>query len=107
MNLGVIGYLKSKNIGDYVKTLSVINLINQDYTILERECLNNYKGKKTKTIINGWFMEKPLNFPPSTHIDPLFISFHIFASHGITWHHVASHAIYLHNENVELVTHPR
>ena len=77
MNLGVIGYLKSKNIGDYVQTLSVINLINQDYTILERECLNNYKGKKTKTIINGWFMENPLNFPPSTHIDPIFISFHI------------------------------
>ena len=46
MNLGVIGYLKSKNIGDYVQTLSVINLINQDYTILERESLNNYKGKK-------------------------------------------------------------
>ena len=77
MNLGVIGYLKSKNIGDYVQTLSVINLINQDYTILERESLDNYKGKKTKTIINGWFMENPLNFPPSKHIDPIFISFHI------------------------------
>ena len=45
MNAGVIGYLNSKNIGDYVQTLSVINLINQGYTILERERLNNYKGK--------------------------------------------------------------
>ncbi len=77
MNAGVIGYLNSKNIGDYVQTLSVINLINQDYTILERERLNNYKGKETKTIINGWFMENPLKFPPSKHIDPIFISFHI------------------------------
>ena len=77
MNAGVIGYLNSKNIGDYVQTLSVINLINQGYTILERENLNNYKGKKTKTIINGWFMENPLKFPPSKHIDPIFISFHI------------------------------
>ena len=77
MNVGVIGCLNSKNIGDYIQTLSVINLINQSYTILERESLNNYKGKKTKTIINGWFMENPLKFPPSKHIDPIFISFHI------------------------------
>ena len=48
MNAGVIGYLNSKNIGDYVQTLSVINLINQGYTILERESLNNYKGKRPR-----------------------------------------------------------
>ena len=77
MKTGVIGCLNTKNIGDYIQTLAVIKLIGTDYKILDREALSSYKDKPRKVIINGWFMENPLNFPPSRNLKPLFISFHI------------------------------
>ena len=77
MKTGVIGCLNTNNIGDYIQTLAVIKLIGKDYKILDRESLNSYNDEPRKVIINGWFMEKPLNFPPSSNIKPLFISFHI------------------------------
>ena len=77
MKAGVIGCLNSNNIGDYIQTLAVIKLIGKEYKILDRESLNTYNDEPRKVIINGWFMEKPLNFPPSSNIKPLFISFHI------------------------------
>ena len=77
MKTGVIGCLNTNNIGDYIQTLAVIKLIGKEYKILDRESLNSYNDKPRKVIINGWFMENPLNFPPSSNIKPLFISFHI------------------------------
>ena len=80
MKTGIIGYLNTNNIGDYIQTLSVIKLIGRDYKILDRESLNKYNDKPRKIIINGWFMENPLNFPPSSNLKPLFVSFHISPS---------------------------
>ena len=78
MEIGVLGFSKSKNIGDYIQTKAVIDILNkQNIKILEREKLNNYNGPPLKTIINGWFMENPKNWPPNNNINPLFISFHI------------------------------
>ena len=77
MKTGVIGCLNTNNIGDYIQTLAVIKLIGKEYKILDRESLNSYNDEPRKVIINGWFMEKPLNFPPSSNLKPLFISFHI------------------------------
>ena len=45
MKIGVIGYLNTKNIGDYIQTLSVIKLIDRDYKILDRESLNIHQEK--------------------------------------------------------------
>ena len=80
MKTGIIGYLNTNNIGDYIQTLSVIKLIGRDYKILDRESLNKYNDKPRKIIINGWFMENPLNFHPSSNLKPLFVSFHISPS---------------------------
>ena len=77
MKTGVVGCLNTNNIGDYIQTLAVIKLIGKDYKILDRETLDSYKGEACKIIINGWFMENPLNFPPASNLKPLFISFHI------------------------------
>ena len=78
MEIGVLGFSGSRNIGDYIQTKAVIDILNkQNIKILDREKLNNYKGDPIKTIINGWFMENPNNWPPSKNINPLFISFHI------------------------------
>ena len=78
MEIGVLGFSGSRNIGDYIQTKAVIDILNkQNIKILDREKLNTYSGDPIKTIINGWFMENPKNWPPSNNIKPLFISFHI------------------------------
>jgi len=78
LEIGVLGYIGSRNIGDYIQTKAVIDMIHPiNHKVLDREGLNKFKGPKLKTIINGWFMENPKNWPPNNNISPLFISFHI------------------------------
>ena len=65
MEIGVLGYIGSRNIGDYIQTKAVIDMIHPtNHKVLDREALNKFKGSKLKTIINGWFMENPKNWPP-------------------------------------------
>jgi polysaccharide pyruvyl transferase WcaK-like protein len=78
METGILGFIGSKNIGDYIQTKAVIDLVgSRNIKILDRENLDNYNDNVIKTIINGWFMESPENWPPSEKIKPLFISFHL------------------------------
>ena len=78
METGILGFIGSKNIGDYVQTKAVIDLVgSKNIKILDRESLDKYNDNIIQTIINGWFMESPENWPPSEKIKPLFISFHI------------------------------
>ena len=78
MERGILGFIGSKNIGDYVQTKAVIDLVgSKNIKILDRENLNKYNDNVIQTIINGWFMESPENWPPSKKIKPLFISFHL------------------------------
>ena len=78
MKIGVLGYIGSCNIGDYIQTKAVIDIIYPaNYKVLDRESLHTFDDIEIKTIINGWFMENPKNWPPNAKISPLFISFHI------------------------------
>ena len=78
METGILGFIGSKNIGDYVQTKAAIDLVgSKNIKILDRENLDKYNDNIIQTIINGWFMESPENWPPSEKIKPLFISFHI------------------------------
>ena len=78
METGILGFIGSKNIGDYVQTKAVIDLVgSRNIKILDRENLDKYNDNVIQTIINGWFMESPENWPPSEKIKPLFISFHL------------------------------
>ena len=73
----VISYPNSNNLGDYIQKIAVKQFLKGNITEIDRDNLKNYFGEKIKLIINGWFMEKPNNWPPSENIIPLFISFHI------------------------------
>ena len=78
METGILGFIGSRNIGDYIQTKAVIDFIgSKNIKILDRENLDKYNDNVIKTIINGWFMESPENWPPSKKIKPLFISFHL------------------------------
>lgn len=80
MKHGLMYYLSSagirKNIGDYIQSIAADQFMHAT-ALVEREHLNEYRGEKMKVILNGWFMHRPENFPPSNDIVPLFISFHL------------------------------
>ena len=53
MEIGVLGYIGSRNIGDYIQTMAVIDMIYPiSYRVLDRETLHNFNGTEIKTIIN-------------------------------------------------------
>lgn len=70
---------KTKNIGDYIQILATRQFYNHIDGFIEKEDLSHFQSKggdKVKAIVNGWFMWKPENWPPSEDIVPLFISIH-------------------------------
>jgi len=74
----VLAYPYSDNLGDFIQSIASAKLIMPEKpSRLNRDQLNNYHGPQVKLIMNGWFMEQPDNWPPSSSITPLFISFHL------------------------------
>ncbi len=66
------------NIGDYVQSLAAKQFLTDSNPILiSRENLDQYSGEQVKLIMNGWFLLKGENFPPSEKITPLLVSHHI------------------------------
>lgn len=75
---GVLAYPHSNNLGDFIQSLAAEQwLKGKKVVALDRDYLHNYVGQPVYLVMNGWFMEKPDNWPPSDQIIPLFISFHL------------------------------
>jgi|TARA_B110000879_G_scaffold118253_1_gene157108 hypothetical protein len=70
------GYL---NIGDYVQSIAAKQYFSNIDLLLNREYLNDKNIEECKLIMNGWFMYKTKNWPISSNINPLFVSFHLNA----------------------------
>jgi len=82
MNKLVLTYqsLEDLNIGDYVQSIAALQFLGKKTVkYWDREKLTQYDGKPAKLIMNCWFSSKYGNFPPSSRIKPLFISFHLNA----------------------------
>ena len=74
----VLGNPNSDNLGDFIQSIATAKWIMPKKPLtLNRDQLNNYHGPQVKLIMNGWFMEKPSNWPPSNNINPFFVSFHL------------------------------
>lgn len=55
-----------KNIGDYIQSVAQEQFYSKKGCYVEREELNTFhSNERTNVIMNGWFMWKPQNFPPS------------------------------------------
>lgn len=66
------------NIGDYIQALAAKQFVGEPDVFIERETdLKVYDGDPIKMIMNGWYMNHPENWPPSSKIKPLFVAFHI------------------------------
>ncbi len=77
---GLLNYQAHRNIvniGDFIQSLAAKQFLPHVDQYADREKLSEYCGEKIKLILNGWFMSSPQNWPPSTQIEPLFVSFHI------------------------------
>ena len=77
MKYGLLKY-STGNIGDEIQSLAARQFIPSVDYYFDRDQLNTIDVKEpTKVIMNGWFLQKPQNWPPSSFIFPKFISFHI------------------------------
>lgn len=77
---GIITY-NSINIGDEIQSLAAMRFLPRIDEYVYREQITNFvpeKEKKTKLIMNAWWMWCPSNFPPSEYIDPLLLSMHFY-----------------------------
>lgn len=77
MKIGIISYNNSENLGDYIQTIAVEQLLGRKATHFDRETLHLDPEKEHKLLVNGWFMEQPENWPPHPRFTPLFFSFHL------------------------------
>jgi len=80
MKYGLLTYDENKrffNVGDNIQSLAAKQFIPQVDAFINREKLADYKGDKTKLILNGWFTHNTTNWVPSDDIDPVFVSFHM------------------------------
>ena len=77
MKTGIISYSTSDNLGDYIQTIAVEQLLREKATHFDREMLHLNPEKEYKLLINGWFMEQPTHWPPHPRFTPLFFSFHL------------------------------
>lgn len=78
-SFGILGY-NSINIGDEIQSVAQSRFLPQIDEVVYREQIKNFipkLGKKTKCILNAWWMWRPKNFPPSKWVEPLLISMHI------------------------------
>ena len=74
----VLSYPHSNNLGDPIQKIAAEQWIGtKKIESIDREELHIYKGPKVKLLMNGWFMENPSHWPPSSQIIPFFISFHL------------------------------
>lgn len=78
MEYGVVFFKETDNVGDDIQSYAAMQFLPQvDYWI-DRERLSDFQseGEKVATILNGWFLHKKYNWPPSQDILPLCISMH-------------------------------
>lgn len=72
-----VHHCKEINIGDYIQALASSQFLPSIDGFVNREELKAYDAETCTVIMNGWFMHHPDQWPPSSHIHPLFLAFHI------------------------------
>jgi len=67
----------TENLGDDIQSLAALQFYPRVDYIIHREYINKVRlDEPIKVVLNGWYMSKPWNWPPSPSIIPLIISFH-------------------------------
>lgn len=82
MKYGVMIYESTSNIGDDIQSYAAKRFLPRIDTVIDREkmdgfCLRNKVDEPVTVIMNGWYMHRKFNWPPSPLINPLYLSMHI------------------------------
>ena len=79
MDFGLLHYEGvSNNLGDEIQSIAAQAFLPQVDCLVSREQLKSFSSPvQTKLILNGWFMHKPEEWPPSPSIAPLLTSIHV------------------------------
>jgi Polysaccharide pyruvyl transferase len=83
---GLFSYRDTNNIGDEIQSLAARRFLPTVDSFIEREEMDQFCPEDLiprKLIANGWYMHAPEHWPPSTYLDPLFISMHISREPGL------------------------
>jgi hypothetical protein len=107
-SFGLLTYRLTGDLGDEIQSIAARRFLPSVDVRIDREQLHSFKGddaNPTKVILNGWFMHKPENWPPSKALDPLLISFHISDSAGLQGIRLRAADILLSEPNIRYLKH--
>ncbi len=79
MKYGIVVHRPTSNIGDDIQSYAAKLLLPRTDYIIDRENMHKFVSdgrEPVAVIMNGWYMFKKWNWPPSQDIIPLFLSFH-------------------------------
>ncbi len=77
MKFASFRYDTSVNLGDQVQSFAAEQYLPRLDGHIDRDTLDTVSGpEKTFVIMNGWFSDKPQNWPPSEAVEPIFFGFH-------------------------------
>ena len=97
MKYGLIVHFKTLNIGDDIQCYAMEKLLPHTDYVIDREHLDSFympTGEKVAAFLGGWYMHKPLNWPPSPFLKLLPVAFHVtdrfkgtltLTDYGLTW----------------------
>ncbi len=74
---GIISYPDSRNKGDEVQSIAAARLLDRVDSYVPRNGIHKFKSEEIVNLIcNGWFSTDTNAWPPSSDLNPLFVSFH-------------------------------
>lgn len=77
---GALYYVGTDNLGDEIQSLAAIAHLPKVDRYLNRDSLHEagaLLSRQTSVIMNGWWCQRPENWPPAPQIRPLAVSMHI------------------------------
>ena len=80
MKYGLIINLNTQNLGDDVQCYAMEKFLPRVDYLIDREHLDSFytpTGERVAALLGGWYLHKPLNWPPSPFLKLLPISFHM------------------------------
>lgn len=83
MKYGLISHIKTQNIGDDIQCYAMQRFLPHLDYLIDREHLDSFyteTGEKVAALLGGWYIHRPLNWPPSPFLKLLPISFHLSIS---------------------------
>lgn len=83
MKYGLIVHFKTQNVGDDIQEYAMEKFLPHLDYVIDREHLDSFytsTGEKVAAFLGGWYLWKPLNWPPSP-----FMKIHPAAFHLSTY----------------------